>query len=233
MHVVPLISCPYTGTGTTREFFVSLTRTVNLVSLEAAAKTPYLLGTEKAPGMDPLVVNLVWGHLNTDTEALAATLASWWAPVVPLRDPLAALVSERERTPGADLAARVGEWSTLLAFAERYEAYCFPVDLPCAIWQRSDAIRGLLSATGLAWPPSIASELERWITEWPVHNSRGTYELKTSYQAGDLGALRTAGLGAGLAALQLRESAFRPWLEKAGYTWLPWWSGDPPREALA
>ena len=153
--------------------------------------------------------------------------------MIPLRDPLAALVSEYERLPDANQPDRIAEWETLLKFAERFEAYCFPVDLPCAVWQRAEAIRGLLSATALAWPPDIVKELEQWTAEWPVHNTRGAYELKAQYQAGDLGALRKAGLGPALDALQAQESAMRPWLEKAGYTWLPWWSGDPPREQMA
>lgn len=233
MHVIPLISMPYTGTITTREFFAALTRPVNLVPLEAAAKTPWLLGTETTPGLDPLVVNLVWGCLTDETAGLAETLASWWTPVVPLRDPLAALVTERERSPDVDLVPRIAQWDTLMRFADRYEAYCFPIDLPMAVWERAEAIRGLLSATALAWPPAIAEELGRWAHEWPVHNTRGKYELKARYQAGDLDALRAAGLDTALAALQAQESELRPWLEKAGYTWLPWWSGEAPREGLA
>lgn len=233
MHVIPLISMPYTGTVTTREFFASLARPVNLVPLEAAQKTLYLLGTETTPGLDPLVVNLVWGNLTDATEGLAQTLASWWTPICPLRDPLAALVTERERKPDADLVPRVGEWCTLMRFVDRYEAFCFPVDLPMAIWERVEAIRGLLRATALAWPPDIVEELNRWAKDWPVHNTRGAYKLKARYQAGDLGALRAAGLDTAITALQAQEGTLRPWLEKAGYRWLPWWSGDPPKERLA
>ena len=106
--------------------------------------------------------------------------------------------------------------------------------LRATFFEAVEAIKGLLRATALAWPPDIVSELEHWAHDWPIHNTRGMYPLKEAYQAGDLDTLEGMGhLGPALETLQAQESHFRPWLEAAGYTWLPWWSGEPPSEGVA
>ena len=200
------------------------------------------------PKFSPLMVY----HEHARMEGRKATASgylgpAWWkyrlAPaqviliathptVIPIRDPLASLVTYQK---WAERDGRIdgGNFNPILH-----------LDHWCALASTHAVVKRFGHCKFLCWDlPRGAGELVRDLvlvakdlglknhspsTKWGdgrVVNSAGEYPLKMAYSEGDLGALRKGIANEGYDALTNREALLRPFLEELGYKNLCWWSG--------
>jgi hypothetical protein len=148
---------------------------------------------------------------------------AWNHPtIIPLRDPLAALISYQRRAedtgqidtglfrPATDIVDR---WKMLAESEARlHKVNYLAWDLPefvasSRLWDRAQAV-------GLRDPRPSRSGL-------PKLNTSGDHRLKDAYRAGDLAGLASV---SALGYLIDAEETLRPFLERRGYRDLLWWS---------
>ncbi len=161
---------------------------------------------------------------------------AWAHPtIIPLRDPLAALVSYQHRAEhskriGTDLFLPredvVDRWCLLAETEDRFEGsdniHWLPWDLAHVSAQKNPAsykasLWEIAKAIGFRdQAPSKAG--------LPCVNGSGEYWLKTVYEAGDLAGLAAEIGDKGLWYLQSKTEILRPFLERRGYANLLWWS---------
>ena len=172
-------------------------------------------------------------HQDVSRMARSQIVLAWNHPtIIPLRDPLAALISYQHRaeeTGQIDTGlfqptqVIVDRWIMLAESEERlrkvnYLAWDLPAPHdrpppkgesigPTGLWDTAQAL-------GLRDPRPSRSGL-------PKLNTSGDYPLKDAYQAGDFEALFIGVLG--IAYLIEAESRLRPFLERRGYRDLLWW----------
>lgn len=194
-----------------------------------------LLSTEVyQSGREPATV--YHEHVRPDDRdpsriARSQVVLAWASPtIIPLRDPLAALVSYNHRAahtgqistelfrPVEDVVDR---WRLLAETEERFEGFehirylawdlashaGYPATFKARLWETAQAV-------GLTDPAPSREGLGR-------ENSSGDYRLRDAYQNGDLEALAEV---EGLAYLRDAEEDLRPFLERRGYRDLLWWS---------
>ena len=217
-----------------RSFFRQFAVLRHFVTLEQLAKNPAVFRdpTTGAEGINPATGNLIRGHFrpeaNDPINRLAMTLAQHWTPIVPLRDPLATLVSAKSRAPEADAMHYVHCWVTLIeAIGPFIAAHYLPLDLLKTPEDRATALSEVVEAAELLSDPNAHVARTRWALEWPKdqHNSIGVTDRKIAYANGDVRWLRgRGGLAPEIDALVAQEELFRPWLEKVGYRKLAWWT---------
>jgi len=233
MQVILLPTVPHTGTHFMAAFFEAWGKITNRVPLDALARNPCAFRDPDTghQGLDPNGINLVRGHISgtpgDDVNSVIANLAQHWTPIIPLRDPLATLVSIKARVPEQDCADQLARWVTLV---EHIDAHLRPhyitLDLCRDFSGRSLELARASYAAGLNSGTYIIGPIAEWATEWPKdrYNSVGVNVLKAAYALGDLGYLRTHGMEQDIVALQQHEDLLRPWLEMRGYRGLAWWS---------
>ena len=228
MHIVPLLSVPFTG----HWFLVAFLRELRLIRHEVElqelrhSKGFLTLPNGGPPGVRPDRPNLVHGPLRELDMHLIERLCAWWRPLMPLRDPLATFISARNRQPDADLHWLLERWFMLLTDMEPFAPHYIPLDLLKEPQERHKALIELLRAAQLSGGPDADPLVTLWAHKWPKdqYNSRGLYSLKIAYANRDLKYLEAHGMGADLKALMGAEGALRPFLVKQGYRSLLWWT---------
>ncbi len=153
------------------------------------------------------------GCVQTDGE-----LELWFRAfpsIVPIRDPLAALVTRQARAPEL-VHTHIVEGFRRLAATPATPFY-FPID----IYRNSDVrfkLAGeLFGVLGLRMCP-----IER-IRRWRPENSVGSNDLKRAYAAGDLDRLQSA-FPKSFAYLMEHRNVIQPFLERIGYRGLAWFA---------
>ena len=170
-------------------------------------------------------------HVRTDHRFSASMsrtqlmMAALFRTVIPLRDPLAALVSYQHR---AEIDGRIGTedfdpvghvvFRWVVMATEESLKRCGPIFLPWdTLGKRSPEsaarlLKGLAMMLGLFDGPTGGI--------WD--NDSGDYLLRRAYDDGDLATLEDKVVG--LKQLRNREPQLRPFLEGVGYKNLIWWS---------
>ena len=189
------------------------------------------------PGKKLLLHGHIAYHVNFPSMRLcprqiAGALSSVRPLVVPLRDPLLAMITHKKRIPEADflrtfLGRRIDLWQTYFDFLQLYDKYrgdaaYFPVDLlEVHKDRRLPGLKKLQAAYGLA----EAGLAESWAKTWSLFNSYvpKSDEAKQMYAKGDLDWFEKH-MGPSMAALRGLETPLRPILEREGYKDLLWWS---------
>ena len=200
-----------------------------------------LLSTEVyESGREPATV--YHEHVRPDDReprkiARSQVVLAWAHPtIIPLRDPLAALVSYHNRAlvtgqVGTDLFRPVVDvvdrWLLLAETEERFEDFpnirYLAWDLPELESRRPDREGARMRSAGL-WAAAQAVGLTDPAPSragLPRENSSGAYRLREAYEAGDLEGLRIL---RGVGHLIDAEKILRPFLERRGYRDLLWWS---------
>jgi hypothetical protein len=189
------------------------------------------------PRWDPSMV--YHDHIETDgpeptrinrTQVLIATVTP---TVIPIRDPLASLVSYQNRIDTdqqpdhRDVGHFVDRWmrlaETALAIFKDYAHIRFVCwDLVGAMdkFEAFEYLAGISADLGLT---DVRPSLE-CAKSMIRNNDLGDYPLKTAYLEGDLDFLEKNISGGGLLALMQNTDPLRPWLEGLGYRDLRWWS---------
>lgn len=169
--------------------------------------------------------------------ARSQVVLAWTHPtIIPLRDPLAAVLSYHHRAIqtgqiGTDrfrpLADVVDRWCLLAETEERFREFpnirYLAWDLPDlesrrpereGARKRSIGLWAMAQAVGLTDPAPSQAGL-------PRENSSGDYPLREMYEAGDFEELRTI---SAVGHLKDCEPILRPFLERRGYRDLLWWT---------
>src|SRR3990167_7292354 len=180
MHVVLLPTLSQTGTHFMAAFFRQFATLSHVVTLDHLVKNPAMFRDPStgAQGLDPARGNLVRGHFrpeaNDPINTLVMTLAQHWTPIVPLRDPLATLVTAKSRAPEAPVMEYLHGWVTLLEVIGPFICHHYvPLDLLRSPEDRARALSGVVEAAGLLSDPNAHAAATRGALEGPKdqHNS--------------------------------------------------------------
>ena len=238
MKTILLASVPHTGTrfveGFLHEAMDGPDGPPNVIELSTLRKQRTWQRTQVGPeaweaGLDPDRPNLVVTHLGPRLHDAYMPLAAHVPTVVPLRDPLAALVSRYVRKADA-WPEPVGPWfdaldrlPTVDVWRPRY----IPVDAlakPDRVEWRRGYLGLMADATGCVGD-DIEATIEWWANEWPIINHVGAddHPARAAYRDRDVKALwRLLGLEA-RQRLRALTPRLRPLLERNGYQRLMWW----------
>ena len=135
--------------------------------------------------------------------------------IIPLRDPMKAIITRQERHP--DLSHNfIVDGFTMLA---TLDAVFLPIDLPMSYGERHQLLCTALCDVGLA-PHSYVND---YANKWKPSNTFGEYELKRLYREGDLNSVRSF-FPEDYDYLLSRAAEIVPFLKLMGYEDLPWWS---------
>lgn len=188
-------SVPHTGTNTMlcvleREY----PHVVHLPSI-MKGKYPLFDPTSGRPGLHPEIPNLVWGHFNEENMPYLHHFSHYFPIFVPLRDPLASLISRWQRKVPIDhLVNTIHAWGYLAIFADTHKNIQFY------------PIEDFTAARGAK-----------------VMNTIGDYDLKWRVIKRDYAYIRSVLPKDIINALENLEGRLRPLLESHGYRDLLWW----------
>ena len=187
---------------------------------------------------DPAMVYHQHIHRDPNSEkiricAAQMVMMATTATLIPIRDPLASLVTYQKWADRDGRSAQIGErfspkifidiwccmaesWFTLQRFAH-VRFVCWDLLMPG--WAPAH-LAGVAKDLGLTDPePS-----QLW-NDRPIHdNTAGDYPLKAAYQQRDANALRKGISENGYNYLVSKGLQLRPFLESLGYRNLQWWS---------
>lgn len=152
------------------------------------------------------------GHVQVDFEVAKETIAKA-RTLIPLRDPMKAIMSRQQRHPGWDHRFIVDGFCDLPGL----DPICFlPIDLVHDA--RPERLQSCLRVLDLPVEPYI----ERYAQDWPISNTRGDYELKRIYDMEDLEGLRNR-FPMNYDHFINRGNEIIPFLQEQGYKEMPWW----------
>ena len=209
---------------------------------EIGLNYPDVVGEPIVPAWHPTMV--YHEHVTSDDleplriERRQVLLATMTPTVIPIRDPLAALISYQERAlrdgridepgqPRFDPAEFVDKWIRLAETARaifvdfaHIKFLCWDLASGMDRMSRYIYLREIAEALGLADDGPSAQCGVKVIR----HNDFGQYELKDAYDRRDLTYIRRNVANGGFEALRACRGILRPFLERLGYRDLLWWS---------
>ncbi len=201
----------------------------NFVEMQVLRKNDTLMRdfVSGQAGLIAGATNLIHGHFNHDNIKMMQAFATTCPVVIPLRDPLLALISskQRDRSQHGQYLHVVDQFVDMVAKIDVcrkvYDPLYFPIDLIDKedMNDRRDALRAVLIHTGLddpgySWPVA---------KDWPRPNSRDDdHDLKRAYLDGDFKTVKLH-LPKEVERLKDAECVIRPLLERVGYRDLIWW----------
>ena len=143
--------------------------------------------------------------------------------IIPIRDPLLALLTAETRFPGMDHTHIVSGFHYLSQLDHETVSF-FPIDLPLFFQQRKERIINLFTSFGI---PISDEVLSAW-SDFPVFGDttgRKRFKLgglKEEYHRGNLEEIIKV-IPTEYAYLKAMEKYIRPFLESLGYEDLLWW----------
>lgn len=142
--------------------------------------------------------------------------------VIPLRDPLASLITRHIRCPELQHSYIIEGFVALAQIYKENNFYVLPIDLYSdkSFEERLLVLREFLVAAGLP----EESYIKFWAASWPIVNSvRGLdIELYDNFAKGKIEPIIKV-IPEEWAYLKNKESILRPFLEELGYKNLLWW----------
>ncbi len=231
MKVIVLASINHTGTFFVEHFFRNHSAVDACVGLTQVIKNDTLLFRRVGSGayeegLRPAGTTLVQGHLNNNNVRHLQLLSLFNPMIVPMRDPLLALISTVVRNPGNDPMHQVDQLLALgdcfIRMQHVYQPFFLPVDLLAKETgvKRYEALRDMQHHCGIKAEVDYTRDVAK---SWEYVNSGGDYGLKRSYVEGDKKPI-WAKLAAPIGIMQSYEDKVRPMLENIGYRDLLWWS---------
>lgn len=217
MNDIFLLSPHHTGTW----FLFDLFKTNPLLH---TAELGFIMVRDKMLSEDkPTVLHM---HVNTDKprrfhdfwhEALMGLCGKNLPTVMPMRDPLASIVSRERRHPEfTPHLFLIDAWISIHhSKREEYDPYFVPIDRPDM--DREKLLLGMAKHCGLEpWPG-----LHEWIKDWPVRNATNVaYDLRNAYLVKDVAYLEKR---LPRAFKHLRSSTLQVFFEEHGYKDLMWY----------
>src|SRR3990167_3529199 len=229
MRILFLPTVQHTGTWFLIEFLRAHPEVKHFVELQALRKNHSFIEDPVSgqKGLVPNQVNLIQGHFQLEFMHLILSFAAACPTVIPLRDPLASVLTavNRKRTQGnVDYSYIVDRWvlmtTTVWLNRDFYKPLFVPLDLVerAGVEVKFELLGAVLGHMGLGYTKHAV----RWADEWPYHNSRGEYPLKDLYLTRDATAIAHEVPGE-WEALRRAQYILRPMLEQMGYRDLLWW----------
>ncbi len=236
MKIIFCPTIPHTGTWFLVDFLKEMVEVENFIQLQALRKNETFLRDPVSgqAGLVHGVVNLLQGHFTPQHAQLIMAFAAQCPTIIPLRDPLAALVTRQHRHPELSHVHIVNGFVELASKIDLHRDSFNPLYVPWDMFHATDdrvmALTDIVEHAGLSYDKN-AETIGDWAASWPIaeHNSQGVYPLKRAYKDGDWPALR-AELAPEIQVLQQAEHIIRPMLERVGYRNLLWWR-DRRRQA--
>jgi hypothetical protein len=168
-------------------------------------------------------VNILHSHMECAPSQYEISSVVTLPTVVPMRDPLASLITQHQKHTNKDHSNRVrtlSDWFEIFDTIDCRLAF-FPVDVMNTTQKRMIAVKDVYDHMGLK---DSQIHTQRWVYDWPLDiNTRGVYEMKRRYLDGDVDYI-SATLGDAWCELQRCEDVLRPRLVALGYRRLLWWS---------
>ena len=218
MHIVCLATVPYTGTHFLKAFLEEFNQLRLTIDLNDLAARPYIL--------EPARQQLVWGHISQKTLECINGLSRHWKIIISIRDPLASMISLKQRDQKYSANLILETWKTTITEGPRNVKFV-PLDTggEKSLDGRKAILKSVVKAAGLFWSPNAEAVCDAWAEKWPSgkHNSQGVYPAKIKYYEEDVPFL-TKFLGPDWNLLLESEYWIRPFLEEQGYKDLLWWS---------
>ena len=225
-----LASVPHTGTFFLESFFRGHKDVAKCLGIGPILKSKSFVQRRLGPkaweeGLDPEHTSCVQAHVTQDNMNIIMAFCLFSPMVVPLRDPLLALISTVERNPHNDPMTQVDAFLRLANRVYSHEHIYRPMLVPVDLLQetpsanRFDALVRLQLHCGLKTDSAYAAQ---FAAMWEPVNSAGKYPLKQDYYSGDRKPIWAA-LGREIGVMQAHQDELRPMLEAAGYKDLMWW----------
>ena len=186
-------------------------------------------------------VNILFSHIASHSFAdpdpyicprqMMTPLASDHPLVVPLRDPLLAMITHKRRIPdfvNFRLEHKKRTWMLYFRFltgvAPHKAIIWVPIDILESHNERCEKLVQVLAGYGLAVTEEDRARCMDWAKKWPICRSKvaSSDPAKVAYYARDLDWFE-ANMSHELAALREIQGDLRPLLEVAGYSNLLWW----------
>ncbi len=127
-------------------------------------------------------------HVTTPVAEAISTVAP---VIIPLRDPLLAMITRHVRQPDLDHSYIVRAFSAMAESSVLTKRCCFlPIDAREDETARRLRLRNVHEFLGLPWHDGLDEIATQW--KAPAYNVTPDHELKQAYHAGDLLAIRRA-----------------------------------------
>jgi len=141
--------------------------------------------------------------------------------IIPMRDPLASLISRKHRNPLEPMYEHIDAFVYAATSPHINNSFIMPIDTDN--FKSSDRNRffvalDMFKFVGL----DIPTGLNQWARDNAPKNAMGAYEQKKAYDNGDLSTATTQCRGE-LEYLKSKENILRPWLNRLGYGQLMWY----------
>ena len=229
MHVIFLVTVPHTGTHFMRNMFRDMPARPWMVEIRQVHTAKCGLHSLRSGviGFDPRRLNLLTGHFHDQLLDTIEAVAEHWTPIVPLRDPLAAMITAM---PSADIGRLLGNWAYLVQkFDKLSTPHYVPLDLMRTNQERREGLTAAVKAAGCQGLAGIERHVNEYAANWAQNraraNSRRSYPLKDAYLRGDMVALEQQ-MAQPFGELRKTEPWLRPFLERHGYRDLQWWTPE-------
>lgn len=159
--------------------------------------------------------------LGTRTHGEIDLLCIGHKAVIPMRDPLASLITSKSRNPLEPMYEHIDAFEYVATSPHVNRSFIFPIDTPEFIGSYESRLSqglSLLKYCGLG-PCGHVSD---WARENTPQNTIGEYPEKSAYRDGNIvGA--TKGCMGEFVYLKSKQRVLRPFLEGLGYENLIWW----------
>jgi hypothetical protein len=223
--MITLLSIPNTGTWFLLDFFMQHSQIDRTISFEEGfwgigrneitrSSFEYEnVNTERSVYRRHILGNKTHGEIDL--------LCIGHKAVIPMRDPLASLITRKARNPLDPMYEHIDAFEYVATSPHVSRSFIFPIDTPEFVESfdyRFDQGLDLLKYCDLS-PDGYVTDWARWNKP---QNTIGKYPEKDAYNAGEL-AGATKGCVGEFLYLKSKESVLRPFLEGLGYENLIWW----------
>ncbi len=204
-------SVPYTGTTFLLEFLR------NNPSIKDFASMSWIIRSDREFKEG---TTLVHAHLTNNLIPLIIEYARSWPIVVPLRDPLLAILSNNNRNYYNTSLSIVDCFIKLVVVLKSHNPIYVPIDLldELPAWKRGSELIRIFYPLGFISP----SHCTKLAVEWPRMNAQESYLLRQYYYDDDGAAIKGI-IPKEWDKLIAARSFLQPFLENRGYKNLLWW----------
>lgn len=146
--------------------------------------------------------------------------------VMPLRDPLLALITRQSRAPELEHAYIVMGIMEIMTIIEKYNVFLLPVDIPRSEVERIAVLSAMYTFVGLTKP----AKLKGYAAKWKPHNTTAAMtpdkvarrkKLGSVYDQRDYATLKKL-IPISLWVLEQVQPRLQPFMESVGYEDLMW-----------
>lgn len=159
-----------------------------------------------------------------DSHKISDLLCMAHQCIITFRDPLASIISRKNRNPGESFFFHVDAFEYIATSPYAQKALIIPIDTP--EFQQNVSVRfdvgvGILEHCNLGYEDFVYD----WATENKHQNSMGDYPEKQAFESGDLNTAISK-CKKEYEYLKSKEDVIKPFMKKIGYKSSLWWNND-------